>query len=353
MASLTIMASSDPVPRGAGRIGDRVEKAMPLAQASADPTTRRRTMRGAVTARTIRTLARTAAPVILAFGLAGCPDYQEMARQELERQGYAEVALTGRSETADSYDVTATKGGIPCKGAITVLAMAGSKKASFDVQVACKAPEDPSKKAPEDPHAADRKLCEEGGLDACTRLGVALTEGPTAHRDLPKAREVSKKACDGGKHPSCVHLGFLHLRGLGGPQSEPEAEALFQKACDAGDAKGCGHLGRVRYINRQFSKALPLFEKACQDGDFAGCVGLGEMTKEGLGVKKADPERARDLFQIGCDGGDMSGCANLGGMYLTGEGGVQNVERAREALKKACDAEVAVACMNLRKLPRE
>lgn len=299
-------------------------------------------------------LATLAVVPVLLLAAAGCQDHAKMAKAELEKEGLADAELTEKEGPGHEFAFSGKKAGVPCKGTITVTAMPGSSKANYNIAWDCEKPEsERAKVEDEDPFAADRKGCDEGDLDACTKLGVGLTEGLPAQRDLPKAREVHGKACDGGKLASCVHLGFLHLRGLGGAQSEPEAEALFTKACDAGTMAGCGHLGRLRYINRRYADALALFEKACQGGDFPGCNGLGELTKEGLGTKtkKPDPEKAKDLFQMACDGGDMAGCANVGEMYMKGEGGMQSNDRAREALKKACDADIAVACMNLRKLP--
>jgi TPR repeat protein len=75
------------------------------------------------------------------------------------------------------------------------------------------------------------------------------------------------------------------------------------------------------------------------------------MYRHGEGVTQ-DLNRAADLFKKACDAGGSVGCLDLGEMYMRGQGVLKDRNRAADLFKKACDAGVHRGCENLARLRR-
>jgi TPR repeat protein len=289
------------------------------------------------------------AGLVLAMAIGACADYQKMAQEHLEAEGFSDLELTERPGSGNAYEFTAQKEGNPCRGSVTAASMPGSSSATFLVDSECEDPEAKKRANRVDPLVAKRKICDGGDLKVCFELGTALVDGPPGARDLQSARKILKKACDKDLLAACAKLGTLYSRGLGGEREEPKAQALFDKACNGGDMAGCTDLAVLHYINRRGKEAQVLFKKACDNGYFRGCEGLGTLYRDGEGVEQ-DFKQAKRLFELACQGGEMVGCTNLGVMLLKGEGGGKNVARAKEFLKKACEAKVQPACIHYKRI---
>jgi TPR repeat protein len=91
-------------------------------------------------------------------------------------------------------------------------------------------------------------------------------------------------------------------------------------------------------------------EQGCAKGRAADCRDAGLMHLQGIGVERS-PERARDLLRKACDAGDAPGCTGLGALLL--EGGATTARPAAEVraiFGKACDGGDAMGCNNLANL---
>ena len=284
--------------------------------------------------------------------LWGCPDHEALATAELTKGGFGQIQLTHAGGPGHAYRVVASRLGKPCTGTIAVTAMPASSRAQFVIDVKCKAPPLKSGLAlleETDPLADLRTACEGGKLSACTRLGVALIEGPPLQRDPKEAWKVHDKACQGGVLTSCAHLGKLTLRGLGGPLSEEKAKALFTRACEGHDMLGCAYRGHLHYINREFKEGRAYLVQACKGDNMKGCDGLGTMYKEGVGGKQNLP-KARALYERACSRGEQGACTNLAVMLHRGTAGAKNPAKARELFSAACESGLVVACQRLKRL---
>jgi len=78
-----------------------------------------------------------------------------------------------------------------------------------------------------------------------------------------------------------------------------------------------------------------IFRKACESGDLYGCSGEAWFYLWGTDDQKDEPQ-ARTLYERAC-GTSLSACATLGYMIRDGLGGVADVERGTQILRKACD----------------
>ncbi|MDD7600772.1 MAG: tetratricopeptide repeat protein, partial [Campylobacter sp.] len=67
-------------------------------------------------------------------------------------------------------------------------------------------------------------------------------------------------------------------------------------------------------------------------GEMHGCGNLGTMYAKGEGVEE-DLDKAVQLFKKACDGGNMHGCFNLGLMYAFGSG-VRDFKKSPKAPKQ-------------------
>src|SRR5437764_10163676 len=85
----------------------------------------------------------------------------------------------------------------------------------------------------------------------------------------------------------------------------------------------------------------PACEQGCAKGRAVDCREAGLMHLQGIGIERS-PDRARDLLRKACDAGDAPGCTGLGALLL--EGGATTAAPASEVrtiFGNACDGGIA------------
>jgi TPR repeat protein len=105
---------------------------------------------------------------------------------------------------------------------------------------------------------------------------------------------------------------------------------------------------------------VALSRRACEQGAAIACSNQGALNAEGVGAAPARPAAASEagspmirLFRAACDAGVPEGCANLGTAHEGGKLSVRDVRSAGRALRRACDAGLALACHRLALLLQE
>ena len=241
-------------------------------------------------------------------------------------------------------------------------------------------------------HAASlwRRSCDLGLMDACNALAVLYVRGTGVDRSGERAAAFFKVACDGGNAAGCSNLGLLYEREpeIGG--SPTEASKLYRQGCDGKDALACFSLGRMyldgkavqrdqqlasELLMRACDASIPeacqvlggmyldetrgiadparaakYLGRACSGGNADGCCGLGVLHDFGKGVDR-DFSQAEQLYLLGCAGNSGCACNNLGRMYEEGRFGVQqDLAKASDLARRACDLKLAVGCANRARL---
>ncbi|HEX7601283.1 MAG TPA: tetratricopeptide repeat protein [Polyangiaceae bacterium] len=183
------------------------------------------------------------------------------------------------------------------------------------------------------------KSCEMGEAEGCRNAGYCWSRGLLGPVDPAKAGEAFARACDGGNLAACVDLGMTYEtqdRGL------DHVASLYRRACDAKITEACANLGRV-YLNgigvaRDLDKAEALFKATCVERSVAACNGLAliEVARSGGWPDKADA--IKKAYEARCKANDAAACYTLALLLEDGP-------RAKDALKKACDAKNVGACL--------
>lgn len=148
-------------------------------------------------------------PAVLSLALAGCADYETLARDELTGAGFVKVELspTGKG----SFDFTGAKAdGIPCHGTITVTSKLGTTS------------------------KVENHTC--GVAPAPAETKPAYREEGAAHEkagELDKARASYETGCDKGDAASCNALALLYLTGGGVTKDVAKGAVFYGKSCDS------------------------------------------------------------------------------------------------------------------------
>jgi hypothetical protein len=121
---------------------------------------------------------------------------------------------------------------------------------------------------------------------------------------VPELADCAKQ-CDAGHAPCCLRLGMAYLRGTG-IQKEPERGIGYvEKSCLGGYASACAslfHLYQWVPDARSHSLATRLVVAQCQKQmhEHLSCSQAAEAYANGWGVPQ-DLKRARDYRRIACD----------------------------------------------------
>ena len=196
------------------------------------------------------------------------------------------------------------------------------------------------------------RACTTGIAGACINAAIGYQDGEGAPKDLAHAMTDFQLACDGGSALGCTYLGYGYEGGRGVRRDVDHAGDLYERACTAGDALGCAGLGSFYRVGRggrpkDVERALALYDSACGNGDFNACAILGSMFQGGEGTPK-DMARAVTLFRKSCDAHDALGCHDLAMLMRVGGWGVEaNPAKAVELLAASCDDYDKGACVTL------
>ena len=185
--------------------------------------------------------------------------------------------------------------------------------------------------------------CNGGDANKCVELGRIYGEGKGIDKDATKSMAAYEKACSLKSKDGCRQAAI-------GESDDKKRLGHLVALCDLSDVDGCIE-GAKLADSLVASHALPepkkladrdamkLLKKACGFGQVVAC------TARGVGLVNDDPPGAVESFTKGCEGGEPTSCMQLGAMYKEGKGVKKKDEKkAKELMKKACDAGLKDAC---------
>jgi TPR repeat protein len=169
--------------------------------------------------------------------------------------------------------------------------------------------------------------CQHQSGRACVELGLVLTEGRAAPRDLPEAGKNFGAACDLGIRDACLSLIALVRN---------EGPDMFRRPCERGDGESCFILASLYYggqgVPRDDSLAVTLFRQSCASGWWRGCGGLAECYRAGRGTA-ANNSQAIEYFEKACRAGIAPSCFAVATMYR----GMRDEPLAQQRFRQACE----------------
>ncbi|MDD5438420.1 MAG: tetratricopeptide repeat protein [Patescibacteria group bacterium] len=196
--------------------------------------------------------------------------------------------------------------------------------------------------------------------------GFKLVEGKCVDKEVtkkePEPPPVAKECpngdfkdctlqCDRGNAVSCLKLSGMYLKGENGARKDPaRSKVLLQKACDTGLALACVALAMIYFESddtRDYVRAAELLRPVCasstEEEGPAACVLLGIIYEKGAGAAQ-DLAKAAELYRKACEAKPFYGCSRLGKMYEQGKGVPKDLKKAEALYKKACEANNKEGC---------
>lgn len=180
-----------------------------------------------------------------------------------------------------------------------------------------------------------KATCADGNEQACLLLSNRLMWGNGMPKDVANAIAALNSGCDANGGEACVRLGTRLETGMDAPKDPVKAASAYDRSCQLGNLDGCEKAARARYfgigvpVNKTVARSL--FEDICIKDD-TRCHSANTM------------KRAPQLEQE-CTAGDMQRCHDLAEMLNEQNALLWNPERAMELYRKACDGDIAVACL--------
>lgn len=149
---------------------------------------------------------------------------------------------------------------------------------------------------PEESLAMFKQAAGHGMARAMAEVGLMLSNGDGAPRDLTEAAAWLKKSAEAGSTEGMILYAECLLGGKGVPVDEPAAAALYTQAAALGSLPAKVHLAR--------------------------------MYQKGLGMPAPDPKEAFRLYQEAAEQGFVEAQGRLGAMYMSGEAGATDPAKA-------------------------
>jgi TPR repeat protein len=182
--------------------------------------------------------------------------------------------------------------------------------------------------------------CKRKHIPSCEIEAQSHYYGIGTVEDKPKGEQLYRALCDGDAGSACLELARIAFAA----KHANDTMRFSERACTLKSADGCSMLGFMYYtaqlgVRWDISQAAVYFTKACDGGSGIGCANQAELVRFGINGP-ADPKKAFELYTKSCTAGQQSGCA--GAAVYT-----QDVSKARDLWKTACDADVAEACVEL------
>lgn len=166
---------------------------------------------------------------------------------------------------------------------------------------------------------------------------------PEARSALARAAAALETSCRSGVSDDCESAAFLLAKGLAGRRDVAQAAQLLGQAAEP-EARSRSDLAR----------AIVVFAHACAGGETqeeaVACRQWGAAA-EGATLSQQisqDVARAGAALDAACQAGSAWDCNTVGFMYMQGALGPKDLPRGVELFRKACDAGLRGACVNLR-----
>lgn len=173
----------------------------------------------------------------------------------------------------------------------------------------------------------------------CVAKGNALKEAS----DLAGARGMFEVGCEAGGAESCAAWASAVVR-----EDEALAVTLWTKACEAGHSSSCFNAAEQKRESAP-RQAVDLYLQACKPGlEDASLLGLACTRGAHTAYAERQFDHARTMASTICTETVTGGCGIYGVLLAKGQGGDTDIEGARAALDRACQAGNQEACKNLK-----
>lgn len=166
--------------------------------------------------------------------------------------------------------------------------------------------------APEESLSFFKQAAGHGMARAMAEVGLMLSNGDGAPRDLQQAAEWLRQSAAAGSTEGMILYAECLLGGKGIAVNEAEAATLYTQAAALGSLPAKVHLAR--------------------------------MYQKGIGMPAPNPQEAFRLYQEAADSGFVEAQGRLGALYMSGEAGVADPEKAVQLWQDGARKEDAV-CM--------
>ncbi len=178
---------------------------------------------------------------------------------------------------------------------------------------------------------------------SCMSAGLAISERNPVH-----ANALLERSCELGFEPGCAEL----IRRLSmGSVNNPETPRDLTRALAllGGHCAEVVHRSPCDSLRTQPLWNVPSIHRArvdCAKGSADACLALGRTFSGGPGVSlsEADWQEAAASLQRSCEVEDPRGCYELGELLQAGQGQPKDLDRARAAFARACDAGSSDGC---------
>ncbi len=230
-----------------------------------------------------------------------------------------------------------------------------------------------------------QKACGLYSTEGCFGWAQHLEQGIGSNINLTQAASLYERSCAQHHPESCDKLGILYSEGRGVEADMSKAVSLFDKGCTAQNPFSCYNLAAIHEQRADLGTALTKLSESCALGSGRGCFTYGLWMEQGKGTdmnldtalnaygkgcqleygqacvnggilayRAGRLSEAFKLYQIGCNlgsEGERNGaCASYAMMLETGEGGVQNLDLARDLYQRACGYGDQNSCTRFYKL---
>lgn len=225
--------------------------------------------------------------------------------------------------------------------------------------------------------------CDGGNPSACHDLGKILTEEPAASvpGNATRATVLLQRACDKDLAPACHSLAWQYLRETSAHRDLPRGRDLELKACKLGTSEACDDLVD---LESPAASALATAAKYCDLGGERACYRAAFLLTKEYGETAEVAERIVTYGQRGClrgndeacnssrhlavdfirwceEGQDVrNSCAFAGFVQLSGlrmpPGAGDSIppdpQKAEAELRRSCEAGAQAVCARLKELHR-
>jgi TPR repeat protein len=197
------------------------------------------------------------------------------------------------------------------------------------------------------------RACRAGEPVACAELaGQIAAAGPGDPARETALYHLRIEACERGTdETACERLGYDHVYGVWPNVAPLRTQAALVAACGrevgaacylAGSSLDEGRLGLLDEVG-----SFDLFRKGCTLGQPKCCSWVGLKLEFGRGVPQ-NATKAYAFYEQACTLGEQEvGCFNQGLFLARGTAGVEDLPRALELMRRACDDGVELACENV------
>lgn len=187
---------------------------------------------------------------------------------------------------------------------------------------------------------AVRKAQGKGSVMATFILGTYYHYGVGVSRDSRAAVSLYKEAISHGNPWAMINLGWFYLVGEGGLQKDVnEAIRLYTEARDLGDSGGGLSLGELfvsgEHTQRDIPRGLKYLNEAVEADDAGAMRVLGEIYGQGKYGISQNGNLSIGYLKRGCDANDALACMNGGEILARGKVVTRDLVRSIEMIEKA------------------